>query len=188
MKIFPCLVSCALLFGCAADPGKRADVAKEEAVRLALPGEPLAGFGKFELLPMTMAADVEAKPEKVEASKQVEQAVKDQVAPLLEEWRGKAAAGNTRTLTIQPRMVALRIPSGGARFWAGAFVGDSNIDMQLILTEKETGKVVAQPNVHRSAGAMAGAWSIGKSDKNLMVYIADITKQYLQDSYRPATP
>ncbi|MGC4027651.1 MAG: hypothetical protein QM696_02080 [Steroidobacteraceae bacterium] len=186
MKAFTGLVVCALLFGCAADPAKRAGVAQEEAVRLASPSEPLANFGKFELLPMTFAPEVMAKPEKVEAARAVETAVREQLTPLLDGWRSKAAAGNSRTLSIQPRMMAVKITSGGARFWAGAMAGESQINMQLILTEKETGKLLAQPNVQRTAGAMAGAWSIGKSDKNLMLYIADITRKYLEDSYRPA--
>lgn len=178
-----CVISCALLSGCAADPAKRDSVAREESVRLAQPSEALENFGKFELAPMTMAAEVESRPEKVAAAREVELALKDQLNPVLEKWRERAGAGNSRTLLIQPRMMALQIPSGASRFWAGAFAGESMIDMQLILTDKETGKVVAQPNVRRSGGAMAGAWSIGKSDKNLMLYVADIARQYLQNSY-----
>lgn len=58
--------------------------------------------------------------------------------------------------------------------------------MQLKLTEKESGAVVGQVDIRRTASAMAGAWSIGKSDKNLMLYIADIAHQYLEDNFKSA--
>jgi hypothetical protein len=137
---------------------------------------------------MTFSPEVMEKPEKVEAAREVETALREQLAPMLDGWRSKASASNTRTLSIQPRMMAIKITSGGARFWAGAMAGDSMVNMQLVLTEKESGKVVAQPNVQRSANAMSGAWSIGKSDKNLKLYIADISRKYLEDSYDPARP
>ena len=74
---------------------------------------------------------------------------------------------------------------GGAnRFFAGAFAGDSSIDMDLELKEAATGTVIAKPRIVRNANAMAGAWSVGATDRNLMDYIADIATQYLQDNHK----
>ena len=91
-----------------------------------------------------------------------------------------------RTVEIQPRVVSLRIISGTTRFFAGAFAGQSEISMDLILIDKETGKEIGRTRVQRAAGAFAGAWSIGMTDKSLLEYIVDITYQYLVDNYKEA--
>ena len=54
--------------------------------------------------------------------------------------------------------------------------------MDLELKEAATGTVIAKPRIVRNANAMAGAWSVGATDRNLMDYIADIATQYLQDN------
>jgi hypothetical protein len=55
--------------------------------------------------------------------------------------------------------------------------------MDLVLTERETGQVIAKARVANSADAFAGGWSIGASDKNLLDYIAATAYQYLKDHY-----
>jgi len=87
---------------------------------------------------------------------------------------------------IQPRVVSLRVISGTTRFFAGAFAGQSEISMDLILLDKETGEEIGRTRVQRAAGAFAGAWSIGMTDKSLLDYIVDIAYQYLVDNYKEA--
>ena len=41
-------------------------------------------------------------------------------------------------------MHSLYVVSGGARFFSGALVGESYIDMDLVVVEKKTGKVIGQ--------------------------------------------
>ena len=77
----------------------------------------------------------------------------------------------------------MRVVSGGNRFWAGAFAGDSFIDMNLILVDEETGEVISNVRVERNADSMTGAWSIGKSDQNLDEYIVSIVHEYLEENY-----
>ena len=79
--------------------------------------------------------------------------------------------------------MSLRIVSGGARFWAGALVGDSHIDLDLVLIDGKTGVVIEKARIRKEAGAMTGAWSIGKSDDNLHDYIAHIVHRYLLENY-----
>jgi hypothetical protein len=61
--------------------------------------------------------------------------------------------------------------------------GDSSIDMDLVITAQGTDQQVAKPRIIRSAAAMTGGWSIGKSDQNLLDYIASIAYQYMTVNY-----
>jgi hypothetical protein len=55
--------------------------------------------------------------------------------------------------------------------------------MDLVMTEQGTGQQVAKPRITRSADAMTGGWSIGKSDQNLLDYIASIAYEYMAVNY-----
>jgi hypothetical protein len=104
------------------------------------------------------------------------------ITPLLGEWRAASGDGSG-TLVIQPDAVKLKIVSSGARFWGGALAGESNVDINLRLINKASGKVIANPRIARSAGSMSGAWSIGATDQNLLRYVVDISYQYLAENY-----
>lgn len=173
------------LMGCVANPEKRKAVAEEESVRMTSTSEPLVNFGRFELAPMALSSEVQARPEKVKVAEKSEQIFREQLLPMLEQWNSQAHNGST--LEIRPKMLRLRVPSSGSRFWIGAFGGKSHVDMQLSLVEKETGGSIVQTRVKRNASAMAGAWSIGRSDRNFLLYVADIVKRYLEDNYRRDT-
>ncbi len=85
---------------------------------------------------------------------------------------------------MQPHLIKLRIVSGGARFWIGPLGGKSNIDIEFKIIDGSTEDVIAQPRIARRAGAWAGGWSIGKSDRNLQSYIAHITHEYFSSNYK----
>ncbi len=187
----PIRILCGLLalalIGCSASPEKRARVAEQEADRLPKTAESLAAFSRFELKPMTLSQEVSADKDKVAVSKSLDEKLRSTLAPLLDEWqKSKAADANQRVLLIQPEVASLRVISGGARFWAGAWTGESYIDMNLVLTDSATANIVGNVRIYRQAGAMAGAWSIGKSDKNLLDYMVDIARQYLIDNHGTA--
>jgi curli biogenesis system outer membrane secretion channel CsgG len=178
------VVAVAALIGCASDPARRAAVATEESSRLAAPTTPLSSYGTFELKPMEMSPTVANDAAKVEAVKDLEGRVQARVQPLLAQWNAQGAKSTAAgtTLIVQPRVTSLRVVSGGARFFAGALAGESSVAMVLELKDAATGAVIANPRIERAAGAMAGAWSIGATDRNLMDYIAEIAGQYLQDN------
>jgi len=172
-----------LLTACATDPTTIQDVAEEEAERLAPPTKLLSGFNTFELAPMTFSDGIKAEPAKVAEAQEFERNLQAKIEPLLVEWNAATGEGAAGTLSIQPTLLRLKIVSGGARFWAGAMAGDSFIDMNLELVDKESGEQIADISVRRDADSMAGAWSIGKSDQNLDNYIVSIVHQYLTDNY-----
>lgn len=178
------VIAVAVLAGCASDPARRAKVAAEESARLVAPTEPLSSYGAFELKPMEMAPEVANDAAKAAVAKELEARVQARVGPLLAEWNTKAAGspGTGRALTVKPRAVKIRMISGATRFFAGAFAGESSIDMDLELIDAGTGAVIARPRISRNADAIAGAWSVGATDRNLMDYIADIAAQYLKDN------
>lgn len=178
------LVLVIFLAGCAASPEKLNAVAVEESARLPKPSKPLSAFSSYELKPFILSAEVTKDADKVEQAAILEKKVKEMLAPLFAEWSAAPGPGRSGTLIIQPQLMKLRIVSGGARFWAGALVGQSTIDLDLRLTDGTTNDVIAKPRIARSAGAMTGAWSIGKSDDNLHDYIAHIVREYLSRNYK----
>ncbi|MFO0689177.1 MAG: DUF4410 domain-containing protein [Myxococcota bacterium] len=175
-----------LLFGCASDPAKREEVARNEAARMRPTEVPLDQFNAFELAPIGMSPDVSAAQEKVAVAKDVEARLEARIRPLLDGWNRSASTtpGKPRTLVVKPTIASMHVVSTAARFWIGAMSGDSYIDLDLTLVEKETGALIANQRINRNSNAMAGAWSVGASDRNLPDYIVDIAYQYLADNHR----
>ncbi len=178
------LVAAILMFtlaGCAADPAKVEQVANQEAERLQAPSRALSGFADYRLEPMTFSSAIQAEEAKMAEGREFESNLQAKIQPLLDQW-GSAGEGQG-TLVIKPELVGLRVVSGGARFWAGAFAGDSFVDMNLVLEDEESGEAISNVRVARNADAMSGAWSVGKSDQNLDEYVVSIVHQYLEDNY-----
>lgn len=53
----------------------------------------------------------------------------------------------------------------------------------LILADAATGRIVASPRIVLTASAQSGAWSVGATDKNMLNYLADISREYLKRNY-----
>jgi hypothetical protein len=177
------LVVCIILSGCAASPERLELVGKTEAARMASPVKRFSSYASYELKPMVLSPAVRSEPGKVKAAEELENTLRTKLQPLLEQWKAAASSNRSGTLVIEPQLASLRIVSGGARFWAGALVGDSSIDMDLAITDQGTGQQVAKPRITRNADAMTGGWSIGKSDQNLLDYIASIAYEYMTVNY-----
>ncbi len=181
MKNFLVCVSL-LLVGCAATPENLKKVAVTETSRMQPPSQRLSSFGRFELMPMELSAAVSADNRKVVEAQDLEGRLRAKLQPLLNQWN-ETSGRSEQTLVVEPVLVSLRVVGGAARFWIGGLAGDSTVDMTLKLTDKGSGTVIAQPRVAKSAGAMTGGWSMGKSDQNLLDYIAAISHEYLASNY-----
>lgn len=171
------------LAGCAADPAKLKAVAVEESGRLAKPSKPFSAFSSYELKPFILSDEVKNGANKVEQAAILEQKIKEKLLPLFANWSSLDGSSRSGTLIVQPELMRLRIVSGGARFWVGALAGGSNIDIDLRLIDSSTNNVIAKPRIAKTAGAMTGGWSIGKSDKNLHDYVAHIVYEYFSANY-----
>lgn len=172
-----------VLAGCAADPEKLNRVAVSETERMTKPSVQLSAFSDYELKPFVLSDAIAREEDKVKEAAKLEQKVKEKLAPLFAQWSSTSSVTPARTLVVQPELQKLKIVSGGARFFAGAFMGSSNIDMDLKLIDGRTGQVIAKPRIQRSASSLVGAWSVGQSDENLHDYITHITHQYILTSY-----
>lgn len=183
MKPLIIVLIAGFLASCATNPAKVESVATQEAGRLAAPTKPLSSFANFELAPMVYDDRIKAEKGKMEEATEFQNAYKAILQPLLTEWNTGMRESASGTLVIESHLVGLRIISGSARFWAGGYAGDSFIDLDLLLSDKESGERVAKVRVYRDADAITGAWSIGKSDQNLDEYIVSIVETYLRDNF-----
>lgn len=180
-------IICPLIFliftGCAAAPEKLESVGRAESARLARPTKRFSSYASYELKPIVLSEAVKSDEAKVAAAADLEAVVRAKLQPLLGQWQAAPGSERSGTLVIEPQLASLRIVSVGARFWIGGFAGDSSIDMDLMYTEQSTGQQIAKPRITRSADAMTGGWSVGKSDQNLLDYIANIAYYYMSDNY-----
>ncbi|TMQ47226.1 MAG: hypothetical protein E6K73_13990 [Candidatus Eisenbacteria bacterium] len=184
------VVAVVLLSGWASNSARRVKVATEESARLSAPTTPLSSYGRFDLKPMEMSVDVATDAAKAAVATDLEARVHARVQPVLAQWNAQGAnsPASDKVLTVQPRAMKIRIIGGATRLFAGALAGESSIDMDLELRDEATGAVIAKPRIIRSAGAVAGAFSVGATDRNLLDYIADIARQYLEDNRKPTPP
>lgn len=156
----------------------------QEAARMPSTAVKLSSYNKFELKDTALSAEVAADERKVAAVNTLDALLKSKINLLLSQWEINATdKGSDKVLVIQPTVQRLRVVSGGARFWVGAMAGDSEIDMDLVLTDGESGKKIGTTRVNRDADAHAGGWSVGSTDKNLDDYIVEIAYQYLVNNY-----
>lgn len=183
MKLILTVITAGLLTACAADPVKVQQVAEDEASRLPSPTRPLSDFAEFTLEAMTFSDAIQREDRKMAEAREFEANLIAKLAPLLDKWNAADRVGANGKLAIQPRLERLKIISGGSRFWIGAMAGDSFIGMDLVLADADTGEVVADVRVHRTANSTTGAWSVGKSDQNLDDYVVSIISEYLSNSY-----
>lgn len=174
-----------LLAGCASTPRlSMTEVALQEAARMPSTAVPLSGYNKFELKKMALSNAVAADEGKVAAADTLDSLLQSKISLLLNQWEINAKdKGSEKMLVIQPILQRLRIVSGGARFWVGAMAGDSEIDMDLVLTDGKSGEQIGTARVNRDADAYAGGWSVGATDQNLDDYIVEIAYQYLVNNY-----
>lgn len=95
------------------------------------------------------------------------------------------AAADPDTLVVDADVQSLRIVSGGARFWAGAFAGSSHMTL-MVVAKDSSGATVGQRAVSDQNNAMGAAWSFGASDRGLPgdmgPLVADAIVQLAQQS------
>ena len=178
------LVGVAIACACSSDPATQQATAKDEAARMRAPEVQLATYGSFELLPTAISPDVASRKERVPVAEQVGQKLEARVRPLIQDWESRATAEQRgRVLQIKSTIVELKVVDAG--IFRSAWAGDSYITLQMVLTDKESGRVIADPTIKKTAGAWGAAMSAGSSDKSLADYVVGIAYQYLVDNHKP---
>ena len=174
------LIHAMLLLGIAA-------TALAESPQNPAPTSALAGYDKYELLPIAMGPPYAGDEGKEKAKTKIQDYMTAETSPIIEQWN-KDAAGSTRgqSLVIEPRIDKLKVVSTGARIWAGAFAGDSYVVMKFKIVEQPSGTQLAEPVFYQRASAMSGTWTFGAQDKDMMHRIVVLADQYLQSNYKEA--
>jgi hypothetical protein len=84
-----------------------------------------------------------------------------------------------KSVLVDMKIVDMRIASGAARFWGGAFAGNSFMDVLLELRDSDSEKVVHQKVLSTSNNAVAAAWSFGASDRTLPSDLGTFIGEYI---------
>jgi len=84
-----------------------------------------------------------------------------------------------RALIIRANITKMRIVSGSARFWGGAFAGSSGMEYDLTLVDGKTDRVLRTKTMSSWNNSWAAAWNFGASDRSLPDDMGKITASYL---------
>ena len=151
------------------------------------PDAPLSAFDRFEIATIDMVAPYAGQDANEEAKGRIQTNLDERVTPLFAKWNAAEAKNSPpRTLKVEPTIRHVKFISGKARFWAGAFAGGSAVLMTVKLSDAATGEVIAEPEFYQHANAMGAAWTVGGTDKAMLVRIADLISTYLDSNYAAA--
>jgi len=84
-----------------------------------------------------------------------------------------------KTVIVDMTIVDMRIASGAARFWGGALIGNSFMDVLLELRDAGTEEVVHQKVLSTSNNAWGAAYSFGSSDRSLPSDLGTLIGEYI---------
>jgi len=151
------------------------------------PSRALNAYDRFEIAPISMEAPYAGQASNEDARKRIQTNLDERTNSLVQGWNGQAAKHSPpKTLKIEPAIRHIKFVSGNARFWAGAFAGGSAVLMTMKLTDAQTGEVIAEPEFYQHASKMGAAWSMGGTDKAMLVRIGTLAADYLNANYSTA--
>ncbi|AWI09005.1 hypothetical protein [Ereboglobus luteus] len=151
------------------------------------PTEIFNQFARFEMSPVTLAPAYADSDTNKKALRKIQEHVTSLSSPILNSWNHIGTQQPVgRTLSITPVITEIKFIGGAARFWVGAMAGSSAVVMRVTFTEKETGNVVATPEFYAVGNAMAGAWTVGGADNQMLSLIAGRMTDYMGRNYTEA--
>jgi hypothetical protein len=152
------------------------------------PAEKFSNFTRFEMPNITLAAPYAGQEANEKALVKIQENVALKMNPALQTWnsQGTSSGGAVRTLLIEPTITEIKFINATSRVWAGAMAGSSAVILRTKISEKETGKVIAEPHFYSRAAAYSGAFSLGAADNAMLVRIANRLSDYLLANYSQA--
>jgi hypothetical protein len=151
------------------------------------PTERLAAFGPFEMTRVALAPAYAGDGANQKAAARIQEYFDQRVGSLVDGWNKNPKAGQApRSMLIEPRIEHLKFIGGGARFWVGPLAGSSAVIMKVKISEKATGRVVAEPEFFQRAAAWSGAFTIGGQDNAMLARIVTLIADYLGRNYQEA--
>jgi len=131
-----------------------------------------------------MGAPYAGQPANDRALVKIQENLDLRLNPVLASWNSAGDPAG-RTLLIQPE-IHIKFISGGTRFLAGALAGSSAVVMRVKFVDAATGKEVAYPEFYQRAAAMGGAYSMGGTDNNMLIRIANLVSEYTIANHKAA--
>lgn len=167
--------------------GEVVDYIEAKAVSNPPPSTALQAFDRFELALFDMGAPYAGQDANEDAKKRLQTNLDERLPPVLAEWNAKPEKNTPpRVLKIEPMIRHVKFISGKARFWAGAFAGGTAVLVTVKLSDAATGEVIAEPEFYQHANAMGAAWTMGGTDKAMLVRTTDLISNYIKDNYTAA--
>lgn len=90
---------------------------------------------------------------------------------------GKSLSGKSAVVDL--KVIDMRIASGSARFWGGAFVGSSFMEVLVEVRNEDNGEIVHQKLLATSNSAWAASYTGGSSDQSLPSDFGILVGEYL---------
>jgi predicted small secreted protein len=90
-----------------------------------------------------------------------------------------AAARRDGTLLVNAKITDMRIVSGAARIWGGAFAGSSFMEITVTLVDAAGNTTVREKKLSSANNPWAAAWVGGSSDRNLPADMGKIVAEYV---------
>ncbi|MEO7013377.1 MAG: hypothetical protein ABI127_03650 [Dokdonella sp.] len=151
------------------------------------PVEVFSAFDRFELAKVAMGSPYAGQPANDRALLDLQTDIDKRIPAWVAEKNAQPAKSDPpRVLLIEPRVEKIRFVSTGARFWAGAFSGKSQVLLKVRISDQATGTLIAEPEFYQQAAGMAGAWTFGAADKTMLERAASLVADYLQANFAQA--
>lgn len=151
------------------------------------PAEKFSNFTRFEMNRITLAQPYVGPDANEKALKKIQEDTDEKMTPVLAQWNAAVASGPTaRTLLIEPVITEVKFINATARVWAGPIAGSSAVLLKAKITEKETGKTIAEPIFYSRGAAWGGTFTFGVTDNLMLLRIAERLSGYLIANYSQA--
>lgn len=89
------------------------------------------------------------------------------------------AASRDGTLLVNAKITDMRIVSGAARIWGGAFAGSSSMEVTVTLVDAATNATVREKQLSSANNPWAAAWVGGSSDHSLPADVGKMVAEYI---------
>lgn len=113
----------------------------------------------------------------------IDENLRKDLAPKLEQWNRRAANGNT--LTVEPVVEEMSFKHGAKRVLLGPLAGGSGVLMRVTFRD-HTGKVIATPEFFQRTAAFSGGYSFGVMDNMMLTRVANLASGYIIANYDQA--
>ena len=151
------------------------------------PAEKFSAFAHIEIARVVLPAPYAGQAANEKAVRKIQENIDLNTHAMLLRWRqSPPEGGGDRTLVVEPRIVEVKFINTTSRIWSFAFSGSSAVVLEAKFTDKQTGKLIAQPVFYARAEAVGGAFTFGVTDNLMLTRAAKRFTDYLEANYKDA--